>query len=81
MSKPRPDKTAIPNNLDFEEVERGVKESGGFYHETEHHVIAYTPGENRLLVSFDNMASLKSKHPRRRWGQDVAQKMDGGRLG
>ncbi|UOA20644.1 hypothetical protein DSM14862_03625 (plasmid) [Sulfitobacter indolifex] len=81
MSKSRPDKSVIPNNLNFERIEREVNEGGGFYHETEHHVISYTPGKRRLLVSFDNLASLKSKHPRKPWGQDIAQKNGWGSLG
>tara|TARA_R110002020_G_scaffold133253_3_gene297363 strand:+ start:391 stop:927 length:537 start_codon:yes stop_codon:yes gene_type:complete len=81
MLKSRPDKSVIPNNLNFERIEREVNEGGGFYHETEHHVISYTPGKRRLLVSFDNLASLKSKHSRKPWGQDIAQKNGWGSLG
>ena len=81
MSKPRPNKTITRSNLNFEGIKKEVQKLGGFYHETEHHVITYTPGESRLLVSFDNLASLKSKHPRKPWGQDVAQKNGWGSLG
>lgn len=81
MSKPRPSKDITPSNLDFEGIKLNVKEAGGFYRETEHHVITYTPGKSRLLVSFDNLASLKSKHPGNHGDRMSPRRTDGGHLG
>lgn len=39
---------------------------GGFFIETEHHMLAYLPGEKRLVVTFDNLASdrdVESRQP------------------
>ncbi len=45
-------------------------ETGGFVLDLPHHVLTWLPGrEDRLVVSFDNLASLRETQDRQAWGQ------------
>ena len=81
MSKIEVDKPISTQNLNFDWVRQEAETAKGFFYETERHVIAYFPGKDRLLVSFDNLASLKTKAPRKPWGHDLAQKQGWESLG
>ena len=64
----------------FEEL-RGIAErTGGFFQETQHHVLAHLPGRDRLVVGFDNLASVNDL-PRRVFGQPLIRGQGWGALG
>jgi hypothetical protein len=74
-------KAADHRNLDFEWIRQEVEAANGSFYETERHVIAHFPGKDRLLVSFDNLSSLRSEGPRKPWGHDLARGLGWGSLG
>lgn len=60
----------LPGQPVFGALEALVAERGGFFEEMPHHVAAYIPGtapDGRLVVSFDNLASV-NEIPRMPWG-------------
>lgn len=81
MSELKLQKPLNTQNLDFGWIKKEVERVNGLYYETERHVITYQPGKDRLLVSFDNVASLRSGSPRKPWGHSVACKQGWGSLG
>lgn len=54
---------------------------GGFFVETEHHMISYTPGRERLVVCFDNLNSPRDKQERVPFGFPLVLKQGWGVLG
>lgn len=56
-------------------------ERGGFFVETEHHMISYTPGTERLVVCFDNLNSPRDVEQRVPFGFPLAIKQGWGVLG
>lgn len=68
-------------NLDFEWIRQEVEAANGSFYETERHVIVHVPGKDRLIVGFDNVASLRSEGPRKPWGYELARGQGWGVLG
>ncbi|KEO60193.1 hypothetical protein [Thioclava indica] len=68
-------------NLDFEWIRQEVEAANGSFYETEHHVITHVPGQERLVVSFDNLASLEAQGPRKPWGYEMVRERQWGSLG
>lgn len=58
-----------------------VAVAGGFVVETDHHVLAYIPGQDRLVVAFDNLSSNRETENRRIFGEALVRRQGWGLLG
>lgn len=54
---------------------------GGFWLETDHHVLCHRPGTGRLVVSFDNLSSDRETSFRKPFGHDLIVAQGWGNLG
>lgn len=76
-----PDGLNVPiYDTGFERLREDVDASGGFWRETEHHVLAYLPGRERLVIGFDNLATV-DVIPRRIFGEPLIRAQGWGALG
>ncbi|MCV2870110.1 hypothetical protein OEW28_15885 [Defluviimonas sp. WL0002] len=67
--------------LRFDDIRREVLEAGGQYIVLPSHVIVHVPGKERLVVAFDNRASINGSNPRRPWGDALIRSQGWGLLG
>lgn len=68
-------------SYDFSLMQRLAAEGRGEYHETPNHVVVHIPGQERLLVGFDNMAWNREEGDRKPWAFDMAHKRGWGMVG
>lgn len=68
-------------SYDFSLMQELAAEEGGEYHETENHVVVHLPGQERLLVGFDNVAWTREEGPRKPWAYDLGRKQGWGIVG
>ena len=73
--------THTPLPQGFEWLRTACVERGGFFVETEHHVLSYIPGSERLVVCFDNLASSREKEKRTPFGFPLVDRQGWGTLG
>ena len=52
----------------FDEIREIAELQGGFFRETKHHSICFVPGNDVLIVSFDNAYAVKILENRKPWG-------------
>ncbi len=75
-----PDATPLPPGLD--PLRKLCSEcEGAFFLETEHHILAYLPGKDRLVVSFDNLTSDREVNDRRPFAHDLVDRQGWAILG
>jgi len=68
-----PPATALRAPVDprWSEARRAAEASGGFFWEGPENALHYAPLSKRLVVSFDNILTVKEEGPRWPWGYDV----------
>ncbi len=76
---PGPQASALPPGLD--RIRAICEAEGGFWLETDHHVLCYRPGRDRLIVSFDNLSSDRETSFRKPFGHDLMVAQGWGNLG
>lgn len=76
---PGPAATALPPGLD--RIRAICQAEGGFWLETDHHILCYRPGADRLVVSFDNLSSDRETSFRKPFGHDLIIAQGWGNLG
>ena len=52
----------------FDEIHNTAESMGGFYRETKRHSVCYVPGNDVLIVSFDNAHGVNILEKRKPWG-------------
>ncbi|MDN5786831.1 hypothetical protein [Pseudorhodobacter sp.] len=55
--------------------------AGGIFIETDHHVLAYLPGKDRLVVTFDNLSSDREVENRQPFAAELVRRQGWGILG
>ena len=77
--QPGPTATPLPPGLD--RIRAICEGEGGFWLETDHHILCYRPGADRLVVSFDNLSSDRETSFRKPFGHDLIIAQGWGNLG
>lgn len=77
--RPGPQASPLPPGLD--RIRALCEAEGGFWLETDHHVLCHRPGRGRLVVSFDNLSSDRETSFRKPFGHDLIIAQGWGNLG
>lgn len=77
--RPGPQASPLPPGL--ERIRAVCEAEGGFWLETDHHILCHRPGAGRLVVSFDNLSSDRETSVRKPFGHELIVAQGWGNLG